>query len=92
MVNLRPELEIVGCPAGKVIAILGFRPCFRSPWRPGECLFRTLPNAVTDPGFPVGERRPVGGADLQHVLLFGKNICKNEGIGSCWEGGAGGAP
>ena len=40
-----------------------------------------IPSTVADPGFPVGGRRP------PMLALFGKNICKNERIGSCWGGG-----
>ena len=49
--------------------------------------------SVADPGFPVG-----GGADLlggcqpPTRTLFGENVCENERNGSCWGGGAGGAP
>ena len=37
---------------------------------------------VADPGFPVEGHRPPTQA------LFSENICENERIGSCWEGGA----
>ena len=44
-------------------------------------------NAVADPGFPVEEeRRP------PTQVLFGKNLCKNERIETCWGGGTGSAP
>ena len=44
-------------------------------------------NAVADPGFPVGGRRPLT------RTLFGENVCENERNGSCWGGGgAGGDP
>ena len=36
-------------------------------------------NTVADPGFPVGGYQPLMWA------LFGKNICKNERIGSQWQ-------
>ena len=40
--------------------------------------------SVADPGFPVG-----GGEGRQPLTLalFGKNVCENERIGSCWGGG-----
>ena len=38
-----------------------------------------LPNAVADPGFPVGGgRRPVGGRQPPAHTLLGKNVCENE--------------
>ena len=40
---------------------------------------------MADPGFPVGGRQPP-----THTL-FGKNICENKRIGSCW-GGVPGVP
>ena len=46
--------------------------------------------SVADPGFPVGGRAPsrLGGCQPPMWVLFGKNICENERIGSRW----GGAP
>ena len=50
--------------------------------------------SVADPGFPVGGVcRVIGGCQPLMWVLFGKNVCENERIGSCWEGArAGGAP
>ena len=45
-----------------------------------------LNRSVADPGSPVG-----GGRPPPTWVLFGKNICKNERIGSCF-GGAPAAP
>ena len=49
--------------------------------------------AVADPGFPVGGgggAEPLGGRQPPTWVLFGKNVCENERIGSCWGGGGGG--
>ena len=40
-----------------------------------------------DPGFPAGGRRAVEGRPPPMWALFGKNVCENERIGSCWRGG-----
>ena len=40
-----------------------------------------------DPDFPVGGAVPTswgGGINLQHGVFFGRNVCKNERIGSRW--------
>ena len=37
---------------------------------------------MADPGFPTGGRGPVGGRGPPTQVLFGKNVCENEGIGS----------
>ena len=52
---------------------------------------------VADPGFPVGgggSAEPLGGCQPLTWALFGKNVCENKRIGSCWGGEAcaGGAP
>ena len=42
---------------------------------------------MADPGFPVGGggAEPLGGGRRPPTwVLFGKNICENERIGSCW--------
>ena len=39
---------------------------------------------VADPGFPIGGHGPIrGGCGPPTRALFGKNVCKNERIGSC---------
>ena len=53
---------------------------FPLPTGPNSCF------PVADPGFPVG-RAPTSNADV-----FGKNICENERIVSCWVVCASGAP
>ena len=41
--------------------------------------------AVAHPGFPVGGgAEPLGGHQPPMWALFGKNVCENERIGSCW--------
>ena len=38
---------------------------------------------VADPGFPIGGHAPIGGGHGPLMwALFGKNVCKNERIGS----------
>ena len=37
---------------------------------------------MVDPGFPVGGCRPIGGHGPLMWALFGRNVCKNERIGS----------
>ena len=46
------------------------------------------PSAVADPGFPVGgaPSRWWRGRQPLTWVLFGKNVCENERIGSCWGG------
>ena len=48
-------------------------------------------NAVADPGFPMGGMDPLGGCGPPTWVLFGENVCKNvcenERVGSCGEGG-----
>ena len=42
---------------------------------------------MADPGFPVGgEGAPSHGGGCQPPMwvIFGKNVCENERIGSCW--------
>ena len=46
--------------------------------------------AVADPGFPVlggGGIEPLAGCRPLTWVLFGKNVCENERIESCWGGG-----
>ena len=47
---------------------------------------------VADPGFPVGGRRPHWGRQPLSQVLFGKNVCENERIGSHCGEVASGAP
>ena len=46
--------------------------------------------SVADPGFPigVGGTGPLGGHQPLMQALFGRNVCKNERIGSHWGRGA----
>ena len=37
---------------------------------------------VADPGFPIGGVDPLGGRGHPTQVIFGKNVCKNERIGS----------
>ena len=46
---------------------------------------------MADPGFPVGGAEPLGRPQPPMWVLFGKNICENERIGSRW-GCAGSTP
>ena len=39
-----------------------------------------------------GGGQPIGGHRPPMHMLFGKNVCENERIGSCWGAHAGGAP
>ena len=48
--------------------------------------------AVADPGFPVGGVDPLGGHGPPTQVLTGKNVCKNERIGSRRRGRAPGTP
>ena len=46
-----------------------------------------IPWSVTDPGFSVGGGAdPLGGHRPPTCTLFGKNVCENKTIGSCWGG------
>ena len=44
---------------------------------------------MADPGFPVGGVDPLGGAWTLTWVLYGKNVCENERIGSHSVGGGG---
>ena len=58
-------------------------------------IFDAFMTSVGDPGFSVGgERRAIGGGGHQPPMqvLFGRNVCKNERIGSGWGVHVGGAP
>ena len=52
-----------------------------------------IPLPVADPGFPVGERgaEQLGRHQPPTWALFGKNVCKNERLGSCVGGGGAGS-
>ena len=53
------------------------------------CLYHIqIHMAVADPGFPVGGHQAIGGHQPPMWVPFGKNICENERIGSCFGEGA----
>ena len=47
---------------------------------------KTYPKQWRIQDFLLGAHQAIGGCQPPTQVLFGKNICKNERIGSCWRG------